>query len=331
MDDSKALSVTQLHKTYANGLKALDGVSLDVERGEFFALLGPNGAGKSTLIGIVCSLVNMDGGSVSVFGEDLATHPARVKSRIGLVPQEFNFNMWESPWAILLNQAGYYGIDRARAKPRAEQYLRKLGLWDKRSGRSRELSGGMKRRLMIARALVHEPALLILDEPTAGVDIELRRSMWEFLREINAGGTTIILTTHYLEEAESLCERIAIIDRGSIVEVASKKALLNKLHQETFVLDLSRPINGPWQSSYVVRIIDDTTLEADITKDQGINGLFTELSQRGIEVISMRNKANRLEELFIRMVADGYSEIDAGAGTGAAEEGVRANAEGLPR
>lgn len=331
MDDSKALSVTELRKTYTNGLKALDGVSLDVERGEFFALLGPNGAGKSTLIGIVCSLVNMDSGRVSVFGEDLAERPARVKSRIGLVPQEFNFNMWESPWAILLNQAGYYGIERSRARPRAEQYLRKLGLWEKRTGPSRELSGGMKRRLMIARALIHEPALLILDEPTAGVDIELRRSMWEFLREINAGGTTIILTTHYLEEAESLCERIAIIDHGSIVEVASKKVLLNKLHQETFMLDLSRPISGPWQSRYAVRVIDDTTLEVDVTKDQGINGIFTELSNRGIEVISMRNKANRLEELFIRMVADPEPGTAMDAGAEAGEESARIRAEGLPR
>ena len=329
MNERKALSVTELRKTYANGLKALDGVSLDVEQGEFFGLLGPNGAGKSTLIGIVCSLVNRDSGKVSVFGEDLDEHPARVKSRIGLVPQEFNFNMWEGPRAILLNQAGYYGISRARARPRAEHYLRKLGLWEKRKGPSRELSGGMKRRLMIARALIHEPELLILDEPTAGVDIELRRSMWDFLREINANGTTIILTTHYLEEAESLCERIAIIDRGSIVEVATTKALLNQLQQETFVLDLSCPISGPWQSRYAVRIVDDTTLEVDIMKDQGINGMFAELSQRGIEVTSMRNKANRLEELFIRMVADGDAEIATHASADAGEE--PASTEGLPR
>jgi len=331
MDKSKALSVSDLRKTYANGLKALDGVSLDVEQGEFFALLGPNGAGKSTLIGVVCSLVNKDSGRVSVFGEDLAEHPAQVKSRIGLVPQEFNFNMWESPWAILLNQAGYYGIERARAKPRAERYLRKLGLWEKRAGRSRELSGGMKRRLMIARALIHEPALLILDEPTAGVDIELRRSMWNFLREINAGGTTIILTTHYLEEAETLCERIAIIDDGKIVEVASKKALLTKLHQETFVLDLSQPIGASWPSSYTLRVIDETTLEVDVTKDQSINGIFAELSQRDIEVISMRNKANRLEELFIKMTSDADPEPVGDASTPVAEEGTRVGAEGLPR
>jgi len=330
MNDHTALSVAELRKTYANGLKALDGVSLDVEQGEFFGLLGPNGAGKSTLIGIVCSLVNRDSGGVTVFGGDLAKQPAQVKSRIGLVPQEFNFNMWESPWAILLNQAGYYGINRAHAKPRAERYLRKLGLWDKRKGASRELSGGMKRRLMIARALIHEPALLILDEPTAGVDIELRRSMWEFLREINASGTTIILTTHYLEEAESLCERIAIIDRGTIVEIASTKALLSKLHQETFLLDLARPISGPWQSPYAVRVIDDVTLEVDVTKDQGINGIFTELSDKGIEVISMRNKANRLEELFIRIVADGEQESSGGGIAGAEEERVRIGTDGMP-
>jgi ABC-2 type transport system ATP-binding protein len=331
MDDDKALSVSALRKTYANGLTALDGVSLDVEQGEFFALLGPNGAGKSTLIGIVCSLVNMDSGRVSVFGDDLAEHTGRVKARIGLVPQEFNFNVWESPWAILLNQAGYYGINRAAAKPRAERYLRKLGLWDKRAGPARELSGGMKRRLMIARALIHEPALLILDEPTAGVDIELRRSMWDFLREINAGGTTIILTTHYLEEAETLCERIAIIDHGKIVEVANKKALLSKLHQETFILDVSRPVRDPWQSRYTLRLVDDTTLEVDVTKDQGINGVFAELSERGIEVTSMRNKANRLEELFIRMVADAEPEVLADPGRNGADDGLRAQVESLPR
>jgi ABC-2 type transport system ATP-binding protein len=331
MDANKALSVTGLHKTYANGLKALDGVSLDVEQGEFFGLLGPNGAGKSTLIGIVCSLVNVDSGRVSVFGDDLAERPAQVKSRIGLVPQEFNFNMWETPREILLNQAGYYGIGRADARPRAERFLRKLGLWDKRNGPSRELSGGMKRRLMIARALIHEPALLILDEPTAGVDIELRRSMWNFLRDTNASGTTIILTTHYLEEAESLCERIAIIDHGNIIEVANMKALLNKLEQETFLLDLSRPISGLWKSSFAVRVIDDTTLEVDITKEQGINAMFAELSHKGIEVTSMRNKANRLEELFIRMTAGRESETDVDVSTGVEEEDARVSAEGLPR
>ncbi len=331
MEASTALSVTDLRKTYPGGLVALAGVSLDVAQGEFFALLGPNGAGKSTLIGIVCSLVNMDSGRVTVFGEDLALRPAQVKSRIGLVPQEFNFNLWETPWNIVLNQAGYYGIARAAAMPRAEKFLRRLGLWEKRNARSRELSGGMKRRLMIARALMHEPALLILDEPTAGVDIELRRSMWEFLRETNSRGTTIILTTHYLEEAESLCERIAIIDRGRIIEVAGKKALLSKLHQETFLLDLSRPIAGPWQSSYVVRLLDDTTLEVDVTKDQGINGVFAELSQLGIEVASMRNKANRLEEIFMRMIAGGQAEAEADTGTVIEQEDARISREVLPR
>lgn len=331
MEASTALSVTDLRKTYPSGLVALAGVSLDVAQGEFFALLGPNGAGKSTLIGIVCSLVNMDSGRVTVFGEDLALRPAQVKSRIGLVPQEFNFNLWETPWNIVLNQAGYYGIARAAAMPRAEKFLRRLGLWEKRNARSRELSGGMKRRLMIARALMHEPALLILDEPTAGVDIELRRSMWEFLRETNSRGTTIILTTHYLEEAESLCERIAIIDRGRIIEVAGKKALLSKLHQETFLLDLSRPIAGPWQSSYVVRLLDDTTLEVDVTKDQGINGVFAELSQLGIEVASMRNKANRLEEIFMRMIAGGQAEAEADTGTVIEQEDARISREVLPR
>jgi len=331
MQAAKALSVTDLRKTYANGHQALDGVSLEVDRGEFFALLGPNGAGKSTLIGIVCSLVNMDGGRVTVFGDDLARTPGRVKAHIGLVPQEFNFNVWETPWNILLNQAGYYGIDRHTARPRAERYLRELGLWEKRDARARELSGGMKRRLMIARALVHEPALLILDEPTAGVDIELRRSMWTFLRETNAGGTTIILTTHYLEEAESLCERIAIIDGGRIVEVAEKKALLNKLHRETFVLDLSRPVEELWPSRYAMRLIDDTTLEVDVNKDQGINGLFTELSQAGIDVVSMRNKANRLEELFIRLISGEEPETDDNVEFPIEEERARASSEGLPR
>ena len=331
MHSSKALSVTELRKTYANGHRALEGVTLEVEQGEFFALLGPNGAGKSTLIGIVCSLVNMDSGRVEVFGDDLAVAPARVKARIGLVPQEFNFNVWETPWNIVLNQAGYYGIDRPTAIPRAERCLRELGLWDKRDGRARELSGGMKRRLMIARALVHEPALLILDEPTAGVDIELRRSMWTFLRETNSQGTTIILTTHYLEEAESLCERIAIIDDGRIVEVDDKKSMLNKLHQETFILDLARPVAGLWPSRYTMRRIDDTTLEVDVDKNQGLNGVFAELSQKEIEVVSMRNKANRLEELFIRLITGDEPETDVEVDVALQEEGARASGEGLPR
>ncbi len=275
--------------------------------------------------------MNLDRGRVLVFGEDLAERPAQVKSRIGLVPQEFNFNMWETPWDIVLNQAGYYGIDRADARPTAEKFLRKLGLWEKRDGPSRELSGGMKRRLMIARALVHEPVLLILDEPTAGVDIQLRRSMWDFLRETNVRGTTIILTTHYLEEAESLCGRIAIIDQGKIIEVADKKALLNALHQETFLLDLSRPVGGTWKSRYTVRVIDDTTLEVDVTRGQGVNGMFAELSAEGIEVTSMRNKANRLEELFIRMVADEGPETGVNTDTDLDVERARESDVGLPR
>ncbi len=308
--ESKALAVVDLHKTYANGSVALSGVSLDVEPGEFFALLGPNGAGKSTLIGIVSSLVNKTSGKVFVFGHDMDRDPGAAKACIGIVPQEFNFNLWEQVIHIVTNQAGYYGLPRALAQERAEKYLRQLGLWDKRHQRSRELSGGMKRRLMIARALVHEPKLLILDEPTAGVDIELRRSMWNFLKDLNDGGTTIILTTHYLEEAESLCESIAIIDHGKIIEDTNMKALINRLHTETFVLDLAEPLETlPVTNGYALRQIDSTTLEVDISKEQGINKLFGHLTDHGIRVISLRNKANRLEELFIRMIsADDQAE-----------------------
>ncbi len=311
--ESKALSVVDLHKTYANGSVALSGVSLDVEPGEFFALLGPNGAGKSTLIGIVSSLINKTKGKVFVFGHDMDQNAEAAKACIGIVPQEFNFNLWEQVIDIVTNQAGYYGLPRGLALERAEKYLRRLGLWNKRHQRSRELSGGMKRRLMIARALVHEPKLLILDEPTAGVDIELRRSMWNFLRDLNAGGTTIILTTHYLEEAESLCESIAIIDHGKIIEDTNMKELINRLHSETFVLDLAEPLSElPVTNGYALRQIDSTTLEVDISKEQGINKLFGYLSDNGIRVISLRNKSNRLEELFIRMIsADDEAEISA--------------------
>ncbi len=311
--ESKALSVVDLHKTYANGSVALSGVSLDVEPGEFFALLGPNGAGKSTLIGIVSSLINKTKGKVFVFGHDMDQNAEAAKACIGIVPQEFNFNLWEQVIDIVTNQAGYYGLPRGLALERAEKYLRRLGLWNKRHQRSRELSGGMKRRLMIARALVHEPKLLILDEPTAGVDIELRRSMWNFLRDLNAGGTTIILTTHYLEEAESLCESIAIIDHGKIIEDTNMKALINRLHSETFVLDLAEPLSElPVTNGYALRQIDSTTLEVDISKEQGINKLFGYLSDNGIRVISLRNKSNRLEELFIRMIsADDEAESSA--------------------
>lgn len=298
-----ALSIRDLKKTYSNGLEALMGIDLDVDEGDFFALLGPNGAGKSTAIGIVCSLVNKSGGQVSVFGHDLDTAPEEVKRCIGLVPQEFNFNQFQLVGEIVVNQAGYYGIPRREAWRRAEFSLRQLELWDKRGVMARELSGGMKRRLMIARALVHEPRLLILDEPTAGVDIEIRRSMWAFLREINTAGTTIILTTHYLEEAESLCRHIGIINNGEIIERASLSTILSRLHTETFVLNLRGQLAElPELGGYVLERLDDCTLEVAVTRDQGINGLFETLSRNGIDVISMRNKQNRLEQLFIDML-----------------------------
>jgi ABC-2 type transport system ATP-binding protein len=298
-----ALSLHNLRKTYANGFTALKGIDLDVQEGDFFALLGPNGAGKSTAIGIVTSLVNKSGGTVEVFGHNLDTDLAAAKSCLGLVPQEFNFNVFEPVVEIVVNQAGFYGIPRDEASRRAEHCLKQLGLWDKRREMARSLSGGMKRRLMIARALVHRPRLLILDEPTAGVDIEIRRSMWEFLKRINAEGTTIILTTHYLEEAESLCRNIAIIDQGEIIEHTNMKQLLGKLHVETFVLDLRRPVAVcPDIPGYVLRRLDDTTLEVDVSKDCSINDLFIALSAQGIEVLSMRNKTNRLEQLFMNLV-----------------------------
>ncbi|MFZ5622250.1 MAG: ABC transporter ATP-binding protein [Pseudomonadota bacterium] len=298
-----ALSLHNLRKTYANGFTALKGIDLDVQEGDFFALLGPNGAGKSTAIGIVASLVNKSGGTVEVFGHNLDTDLAAAKSCLGLVPQEFNFNVFEPVVEIVVNQAGFYGIPRDEASRRAEHCLKQLGLWDKRREMARSLSGGMKRRLMIARALVHRPRLLILDEPTAGVDIEIRRSMWEFLKRINAEGTTIILTTHYLEEAESLCRNIAIIDQGEIIEHTNMKQLLGKLHVETFVLDLKRPVAAcPDIPGYVLRRLDDTTLEVDVSKDCSINDLFIALSAQGIEVLSMRNKTNRLEQLFMNLV-----------------------------
>jgi ABC-2 type transport system ATP-binding protein len=300
-----ALAVENLRKTYGSGAEALKGVTLSVAAGDFFALLGPNGAGKSTLIGIVSSLVTPSDGRVSVFGIELCLRPGEAKALIGVVPQEFNFNLWEAPLDIVVNQAGYYGIPRRVALTRAERYLRELDLWDVRSRPSRQLSGGMKRRLMIARALVHEPRLLILDEPTAGVDIEIRRSMWRFLRELNAAGTTIILTTHYLEEAESLCEHIAIIDDGELIENTDMKSLLAKLGSETFVLDLARPLDGaPVVEGYAVALRDPTTLEVEVSKERGINALFAELSRRDVEVLSMRNKANRLEELFLRLIEE---------------------------
>jgi ABC-2 type transport system ATP-binding protein len=298
-----ALEIRQLKKIYKGGLLALKGIDLTVVEGDFFALLGPNGAGKSTTIGIISSLVNKTAGKVLVFDTDMDTNLEKAKSCIGLVPQEINFSQFETVIDIVVNQAGFYGVSRNLALQRADKYLRKLGLWDKRNDRSRTLSGGMKRRLMIARALLHEPKLLILDEPTAGVDIELRRSLWDFLKEINASGTTIILTTHYLEEAESLCRHIAIIDHGEIVENTDMKQLLAKLHMETFILDVSRPLAAPPSvPGFEIRLLDETTLSADVTREQNLNELFAGLATCGVEVKSMRNKANRLEELFLKLV-----------------------------
>ncbi|MNP12732.1 Daunorubicin/doxorubicin resistance ATP-binding protein DrrA [compost metagenome] len=278
--------------------------------GDFFALLGPNGAGKSTTIGILSTLVNKTSGSVTVFGHDLDREPYKLKRCLGVVPQEFNFNQFEKVFDIVVTQAGYYGIPAKIARERAEQYLTQLGLWDKRNSASRELSGGMKRRLMIARALVHEPRLLILDEPTAGVDIELRRSMWNFLTELNQQGITIILTTHYLEEAEQLCRNIAIIDHGTIVEHTSMRRLLTKLHVETFLLDLKTPQQQlPVLDGYPARLVDDHTLEVQVEKQQGVNGLFSQLAAQGIEVLSLRNKTNRLEELFVSLVEKNLSRV----------------------
>jgi ABC-2 type transport system ATP-binding protein len=301
-----ALTIHNLEKTYKGGLAALKGVNLEVAEGDFFGLLGPNGAGKTTLIGILSSLVNKTAGRVSIFGHDLETDTAAAKACIGLVPQEFNFNMFEQPIEIVANQAGYYGIERREAFSRAEEKLKKLDLWDKRHVMSRTLSGGMKRRLMIARALVNHPKLLILDEPTAGVDIEIRRSMWKFLHEINDAGTTIILTTHYLEEAESLCRNIAIIDKGKLIENTSTRQLLNTLKMETFVLDLESPLAElPELKAQKLKLVDAQTIEVDICRDDSINTLFTELSAHGIKVLSMRNKTNRLEELFMNLVEHG--------------------------
>lgn len=300
---SKALQITNLSKTYGNGFTALKGVSLSVEKGDFFALLGANGAGKSTMIGIISSLVNKTSGEVNIHGFDLDTQRSEAKAMIGLVPQEFNFNVFEPVEEILLNQAGYYGVGRSEAKVRAKQLLEQLELWDKRKNMASELSGGMKRRLMIARALIHRPQLLILDEPTAGVDIEIRRSMWDFLKKLNEAGITIILTTHYLEEAENLCRNIAIINKGDIVENTSMKALLSHLQTETFILDLKEPLDAiPETDEFILRQIDASTLEVELNKDHSINRIFEVLNTHGIRVSSLRNKTNRLEELFIELV-----------------------------
>jgi len=299
----KALTIQNLHKQYAGGVTALKGIDLEVDSGDFFALLGPNGAGKSTIIGIISSLVNKTQGKVTVFGHDIDSDLESLKSCIGLVPQEFNFGVFEKVINIVTNQGGYYGLKKELALQRAEKYLRRLKLWDKRNSAARTLSGGMKRRLMIARALVHEPKLLILDEPTAGVDIEIRRSMWAFLRDMNQRGTTIILTTHYLEEAESLCRNIAIIDQGEIMENTSMKILLSQLYIETFLLDTREEVvDVPELDGYTLLKIDTCTLAVDVAKEKGLNKLFTQLSDHGITILSLRNKTNRLEELFMDMV-----------------------------
>ena len=298
-----ALEISNLKKTYENNVHALKGIDLKVKQGDFFALLGPNGAGKTTTIGVITSLVTKTGGKVSIFDQDVDRDFAKAKSFIGVVPQEFNFGVFEKVIDIVINQAGFYGIPKSVAIPRAEKYLKKLGLWDKRNTISRSLSGGMKRRLMIARALVHEPQMLILDEPTAGVDIELRRSTWSFLQELNESGVTIILTTHYLEEAEYLCNGIAIIDGGEIVENTTIKKLLTKLSQETFILDLSQPIDSiPKIDGCNVKKIDDLTLEVSAPKSLNLNFLFETLTSNNVLVTSMKNKANRLEELFLSLV-----------------------------
>ena len=305
-----ALEINQLHKIYDNGFEALKGISLKVEEGDFFALLGPNGAGKSTTLGVVCSLVNKTKGSVKVFGHDLDIDVSKAKCLMGVVPQEFNFNMFEKVQDVVVQQAGYYGIARDEALRRTEQLLRQLSLWDKRHDASRNLSGGMKRRLMIARALVHRPKLLILDEPTAGVDIELRRSMWEFLTRINEQGTTIILTTHYLEEAENLCRNIAIIDQGDIIQNSPMRELLKTINTETIVLELQKPLaQVPEVQGYRLLLVNDTYIEVILNQGQDINSVFVALSAAGIQVTSMRNKTNRLEELFVNLVTSNKTDL----------------------
>ncbi|MDX1499044.1 MAG: ABC transporter ATP-binding protein [Woeseiaceae bacterium] len=298
-----ALTISDLRKVYANGNEALKGINFSVEAGDFYALLGPNGAGKTTAIGIITSLVNKTSGKVRIFGHDIDTDLEAAKACIGLVPQEVNLNLWETVENVVLHQAGYYGLGRRLAEERAERYLTELRLWDRRKDQARSLSGGMKRRLMIARALVHEPKLLILDEPTAGVDIEIRRSMWQFLQRINAEGTTIILTTHYLEEAEYLCRHVAIIDEGRIIEDARMSTILRKLQREVFVLSLAEPLReAPALDGFEASLRDETELEVDKNAGRSLNELFAQLAERNIEVVSLRNKANRLEELFMRLV-----------------------------
>ena len=298
-----ALEINNLTKIYPNKLIALNSINLNVNQGDFFALLGPNGAGKSTAIGIICDLTKKTSGSVKIFGHCIDENNDAAKSCIGIVPQEINFSLFETCLEIVVNQGGYYGIKRSHATKRAEKYLRKLNLWEKRNERSRNLSGGMKRRLMIARALVHEPKMLILDEPTAGVDVELRRSMWDFLIDINQQGVTIVLTTHYLEEAESLCKNIAIINHGKIVENTSMKELLSRLNKETFIFDLNNPIKElPNLDDYNLKLIDTTTIEVEVDRERNINKLFEILTKKNIDITSMRNKTSRLEELFLKLL-----------------------------
>lgn len=301
---ANALEINNLKKIYGSGVEALRGIDLSVKEGDFYALLGPNGAGKSTTIGIITSLVNKTSGKVNVFGYDLDKDLVRAKQQIGLVTQEFNFNPFETVQQIVVNQAGYYGVSRKEAMKRSEKYLKQSNLWEKRNVRARMLSGGMKRRLMIARALMHEPRLLILDEPTAGVDIELRREMWEFLRELNENGTTIILTTHYLEEAEMLCRNIGIIQSGELIENTSMKELLSKLQFETFIFDLAPYDTKPVIEGYACTFEDEQTIAVEVERNQGVNGIFDQLTRQGIKVLSMRNKSNRLEELFLKITEE---------------------------
>ena len=304
-----ALEISGLKKTYQGGVEAIKGIDLTVAKGDFYALLGPNGAGKSTTIGVLSSLVNKTAGKVRIFGYDIDSDLEAAKSQIGLVPQEFNFNPFEKVENIIINQAGYYGVPRKVAQQRCEELLKQLELWDKRQQPARNLSGGMKRRLMIARALVHNPQLLILDEPTAGVDIELRRTMWEFLLRKNQQGITIILTTHYLEEAEMLCRNIGIIDKGLLIENTSMKTLLSQLNSESYLLDINPQFMKPELSGYVCRLIDDRTLEVDVAKDRGLNDLFTQLAALNIQVNGIRNKENRLEALFMNIIEQGRASV----------------------
>ena len=307
---ANALEIKGLKKVYSTGVEALKGIDLAVEEGDFYALLGPNGAGKSTTIGIITSLVNKTSGQVKVFDYDLDKDLVRAKQQIGLVPQEFNFNPLETVQQIVVNQAGYYGVSRKEAIKRSEKYLKQSDLWEKRDVRARMLSGGMKRRLMIARALMHEPKLLILDEPTAGVDIELRREMWSFLRELNEQGTTIILTTHYLEEAEMLCRNIGIIQVGELIENTSMKTLLSKLQYETFIFDLEPYEKKPEIVGYKTQWDDELTLEVEVERNQGINKVFEQFSDQGVKVLSMRNKSNRLEELFLKITEENQPVVE---------------------